>query len=125
MRRLPAVLLALVAALLGVDAACGAGTVTRPAAQGPAPAAAPTPARPPAAAPAGPTLMSPAEIDRLVEATWAAARVQPAAAADDAELLRRTTLDAIGRVPTLDEAESFLGDRAPDKRARLVDRLLA
>ena len=41
------------------------------------------------------------------------------------EFLRRVTLDVAGRIPTLDEAERFLADRAPDKRARLVDGLLA
>src|SRR5262249_32863550 len=34
-------------------------------------------------------------------------------------------LDAIGTTPTPDEVEDFLADDAPDKRARLVDRLLA
>ena len=33
-------------------------------------------------------------------------------------------LDVIGRLPTPDEAREFLADTAPDKRARLVDRLL-
>ncbi|HEX5445099.1 MAG TPA: DUF1549 domain-containing protein, partial [Pirellulales bacterium] len=59
--------------------------------------------------------------------------------ATDAEWCRRVHLDLIGRIPTLDELESFLVDNGPNKsgpnksgpnqnarnkRARLVDRLL-
>jgi hypothetical protein len=69
--------------------------------------------------------MSPADLDALVAAVWRQAGVTPAPPADDAEILRRTTLDVLGRVPTVAEAEAYLADRALDKRARLVDRLLA
>src|SRR5262249_51821163 len=37
----------------------------------------------------------------------------------------RLTLDLNGRVPTAGEVQAYLADTAPDKRARLVDRLLA
>lgn len=43
----------------------------------------------------------------------------------DAEFLRRVSLDLTGRPPTADEARAFLADPAPDKRERLIDRLLA
>ena len=43
----------------------------------------------------------------------------------DAEFLRRASLDLNGMPPTADEARAFLADTAPDKRERLVDRLLA
>ncbi len=43
----------------------------------------------------------------------------------DAEFLRRVSLDLIGMPPTADQAREFIGDPAPDKRAQLVDRLLA
>jgi hypothetical protein len=64
-------------------------------------------------------------IDRLVAARWAAAGAQPAPAADDAEFLRRVYLDLAGRIPSVAEAREFLDDKAPDKRARLMERLLA
>ena len=44
---------------------------------------------------------------------------------DDATFLRRVSLDVTGSIPTAAEAEAFLADAAPDKRERLVDRLLA
>ena len=44
---------------------------------------------------------------------------------DDATFLRRVSLDVTGSIPTAAEAEAFRADSAPDKRERLVDRLLA
>src|SRR5207248_438357 len=48
----------------------------------------------------------------------------PAKSADDAEFLRRASLDIIGRIPTVTEIHDFLDDKSPDKRAKLVARLL-
>ena len=45
--------------------------------------------------------------------------------ADDAEFLRRVYLDLIGAIPTEEETTTFLKDPSPEKRAALVDRLLA
>jgi hypothetical protein len=45
--------------------------------------------------------------------------------ASDAEFLRRITLDLTGTIPTAAGARAFLKDTAADKRARLIDRLLA
>jgi len=45
--------------------------------------------------------------------------------ADDAEFLRRAWLDFDGGVPSAAEARAFLDDVAPDKRARLLETLLA
>ena len=66
-----------------------------------------------------------ATIDRLLAERWAEARVTPVGPADDAEYLRRLSLDLVGKIPAAAEARDFLDDPAPDKRARLVDRLLA
>jgi hypothetical protein len=71
-----------------------------------------------------PAASGPLAVDPLLEALWREAGVTPAPAADDGTFLRRVSLDLIGRIPTLAEARAFLGDPVPDRRARLVDRLL-
>ncbi len=43
----------------------------------------------------------------------------------DAEFLRRVSLDLVGRPPRAKEARQFIADADPDKRQKLVDRLLA
>lgn len=64
-------------------------------------------------------------IDRRVAAKWQEEKVSPAPAASDAAFLRRIYLDLCGTIPTADEARAFLDDQAADKRAKLIDRLLA
>jgi Protein of unknown function (DUF1549)/Protein of unknown function (DUF1553) len=68
--------------------------------------------------------LGPAGLDPMLEALWREAKVRPAAPADDGAFLRRVSLDLIGRIPTLTETKAFLGDAGPDRRSRLVDRLL-
>src|SRR5262249_9965318 len=63
-------------------------------------------------------------IDRLIQARFDPTR-KVAPLASDSEFLRRVTLDLTGTIPTAQEARNFLADRAPDRRARLIDRLLA
>src|SRR5205823_13317513 len=65
-----------------------------------------------------------ARSDQFVAARWAADKVRPAAPADDAQFLRRVYLDIAGRIPSVAEARTFLTDKRPDRRQRLVDRLL-
>ncbi|MCA9077969.1 MAG: DUF1549 domain-containing protein [Planctomycetaceae bacterium] len=45
--------------------------------------------------------------------------------APDHKFLRRAYVDIIGRVPTVEEARTFLDDLSPEKRDQLVDHLLA
>jgi hypothetical protein len=66
-----------------------------------------------------------ARIDTFIDAGCAARKAVPAPPADDAEFLRRVCLDLAGRIPRASEVHAFLADPAPDKRRRLVDRLLA
>ena len=65
------------------------------------------------------------QIDALVEAKAKADGVPLSASADDAEFARRAYLDFAGRIPTADEAKAFLADTSADKRAKLIDKLLA
>ena len=44
---------------------------------------------------------------------------------DDLAFLRRVSLDTVGLTPGEGDVAAFLTDRAPDRRARLIDRLLA
>ena len=64
------------------------------------------------------------DIDRLVYQRLQKLGHLPSAVCTDAEFLRRASLDTIGTLPTADEALAFLEDKSPDKRAKLIDRLL-
>jgi hypothetical protein len=66
-----------------------------------------------------------ADIDRLVEQKLRSVGLQPNPPASDATFLRRIYLDIAGRIPTLDEAKSFLSSTEIDKREKLIDQLLA
>ncbi len=63
-------------------------------------------------------------IDELGYAHFQKLGLFPSARGSDAEFLRRSTLDTIGRLPTVAEVRSFLADPAPDKRRRWADQLL-
>jgi hypothetical protein len=65
-----------------------------------------------------------AAINSRIREGWDVAAVRPSAIADDAEWLRRVSLDLSGRIPTVDEVETFLSNKRPGKRSELVDRLL-
>src|SRR5690606_10706132 len=63
-------------------------------------------------------------IDEFVFAKLRKLRVPPAERCSDTAFVRRVYMDVLGTLPTIEEAESFLNDTAPDKRAALVDKLI-
>jgi len=63
-------------------------------------------------------------IDALIDASLREREIKPAPHADDAEFLRRLSLDVGGRIPSVMDARLFFGDKAADKRRKVVDRLL-
>ncbi len=62
--------------------------------------------------------------DDLVLKKLQALHIPPSAPATEAEFLRRAYLDAAGILPTPADAEKFLSDPSPEKRARLIRQLL-
>ena len=66
-----------------------------------------------------------AAIDHFLAAEWQARGVAPAPGCDDRVFVRRVFLDLAGRIPTREEATAFLEDASVEKRAAIVDRLLA
>jgi len=63
-------------------------------------------------------------IDDLVLAKLKEVRIVPSDRSEDSEFMRRAYIDTIGVLPTAEEAKAFLDEKAPDKREKLVDRLL-
>jgi hypothetical protein len=63
-------------------------------------------------------------INHHLKAKWDEAGLTPSKRSDDAEFLRRASLDISGVIPSGDEAEAFLSDKSADKRKKLVDALL-
>jgi len=64
-------------------------------------------------------------IDELVDAKLRTLHMNPSSLSDDRTFVRRAFLDAIGLLPTADEARRFIADPSPEKRTRLIDDLLA
>lgn len=63
-------------------------------------------------------------IDRLAAAKFREVGLTPSPQCDDATFLRRAFLDVTGTLPTVEQARAFLDSAAPDKRTKLIDRLL-
>lgn len=76
-----------------------------------------------AARPARPGVSHP--VDQHVDAYFAQHKLAWPQPVDDRTYARRVFLDTIGLLPTPAELDAFSTDRSPDKRARLVARLLA
>ena len=97
---------ALLALLAAAAALCGIGA-----------------ARHGAKAQAAPTLTE--LIDHSFAEVWKRDGISPSKASSDEEFLRRVYLDVAGELPTRAEAAAFFNDTRADKRARLIEQLLA
>jgi hypothetical protein len=64
-------------------------------------------------------------IDTYIFGAMAAAGVVPAPPTTDYEFIRRVTLDLTGRIPTPAAVTAFVADTTSNKRANLVEQLLA
>jgi len=64
------------------------------------------------------------KIDALVFGRLRQLGIRPAKVCSDAVFVRRVHLDVIGTLPTAREAREFIDDKSPDKRRKLIDRLL-
>ena len=64
-------------------------------------------------------------IDAEINRKLADAKLTPSARSTDEEFLRRAYLDITGVIPTAEKAKAFLDDKSEDKRAKLIDDLLA
>src|SRR5262249_36752758 len=65
------------------------------------------------------------DIDRFIARKLEDSKVAPAPLSDDWTFLRRVTLDITGMAPTRADIDAFMSDTRPDRRARVIDRLLA
>ncbi len=63
-------------------------------------------------------------VDKLLVERMAKLNIVPSSVCDDLTFLRRVHLDVIGQLPTPDETRAFMSDKAADKRAKTIDRLL-
>ncbi len=65
------------------------------------------------------------EIDELVAKEQQAAKVEPAPLTSDEQFIRRVALDLNGQLPLPADINEFVADPDPQKRAKLIDKLLA
>jgi hypothetical protein len=63
-------------------------------------------------------------IDDAIYAKLKTLRVNPSGECTDGDFIRRAYLDLLGKLPTHDEAATFLADSSAGKRSELVDHLL-
>lgn len=65
------------------------------------------------------------KIDELLAKDWEKHGLKPNPPASDDVLVRRLYLDIAGRIPTVEEVQSYVQSSDPQKRAKLIDTLLA
>ena len=65
------------------------------------------------------------QIDQLVARQLKQVGQERRPGIDDYTFCRRVYLDAVGRIPTIDELDNFIADQQADKRSRLICKLLS
>lgn len=71
-----------------------------------------------------PQIAANTKIDKLVVNKLQKLGMVPAETCDDAEFLRRVSLDLTGTLPAPHEIETFLKNNAPNKRSKKIDELI-
>ena len=64
-------------------------------------------------------------IDRAIDAKLQRLKIQPSPVVDDAGFLRRVSLDLTGQLPDPAEVRAFVADASKNKRAAMIDKLIA
>jgi hypothetical protein len=64
------------------------------------------------------------QIDKHIVAKTPGFQKIAAPQSSDAEFIRRITLDLTGTIPTTKQVQDFLADKSPNKRTKIIDRLL-
>ncbi len=64
-------------------------------------------------------------VDKYVFEKLKQLQILPSELCTDEEFVRRVHLDVLGELPSISESQAFLADQEPNKRARLIDALLA
>jgi hypothetical protein len=64
------------------------------------------------------------KINAEIRQVWTDHQLTPSPVATDGEWCRRVYLDVLGRVPSVDELRSFAASKDPDRKLKLVTRLL-
>ena len=78
----------------------------------------------PVVPPAGDSSSARNAIDRFINHKLDEAGLKPAELIGGKEFLRRIALDLIGTIPTAEQVNTFLNDSSPNRRSRLIERLL-
>ncbi len=63
-------------------------------------------------------------IDSLVNDKLHKLRILPSGDCTDEEFLRRASIDLVGQLPTIEGYASFMADKDPQKRSKVIDKLL-
>lgn len=65
------------------------------------------------------------EIDNILLARMRSEHVEPSGLCTDYEFVRRVYIDVVGMIPNSDEVRAFMNDKNPQKRSKLIDKVLA